>query len=195
MKRVNNTFYEYQQLKRWLIFSIFIPVNLMLITGCIIQIVFGKPLGNNPIPDKGFIILSALMLLLMVIMLCYNLIIVIDRDGIHISTRIFPFYTKSKSFLWDDISDIVIKKYSPFRTLGWGLNLGTINLSMSFGKMRYPTSRGIIWGFNKIAYTMYGNKGVQFVYKNKRIVLIGTNNPDELSEVLQELCKSVDNKE
>ena len=192
MKQKDNTFYEFQQLKRWVIFSIFIPVILLLITGCIIQIGFGKPLGNNPMPDNVLIILCASMLFFMVIMLFLNLQTVIDKDGIYIRMQLFPFCAISKLFLWNEISEIKIIKYFPFRTVGGYKFRAGINFS-SFGKIRFPSGNST--GFTSIAYTIYGNKGIRFVYKNKRLVLIGTNNPDELSEALRKFGKSEGNKE
>ena len=192
MKRNNNTFYEYQQLKRWLIFPIFIPVNLILITGCFIQIVLGKPLGNNLIPDNGLIILSISMLLFMVILLFINLKTVIDTDGIYIRMQLFPFCALSKFFFWEEISEIQIIRYSPFR-MGGGYKYRIRINNISLGKMRLLS--GINTGFISITYTIYGNKGIRFVYKNKKSILIGTNNPEGLSEALRNLGKSESNKE
>ena len=195
MKRNNNTFYEYQQLKRWFILLVFVPLNAVFITGCIIQIGLGKPWGNNPMPNEGLIILSVLMILFMVNMLYTNLKTAIDKDGIHIRIWLFPFYSKSKSFLWEEISDIAIKKYNPILTYGgWGIRTNFSNLNFSLGKIKYPPKRGINLGINSIAYTMSGNTGIQFVFQNKQRVLIGTNKPEELSETLMQLGKSESNK-
>ena len=147
-------------------------------------------------PDEGLIAITLIMLILMVYMLRIDLKTFVDKDGIQISMWFFPFYTKTIFFSWEDISEITVKKYNPILMYGgWGIRRGSLNLSISFGKMRYPARRGFFGGFNNIAYTMYGNKGIQFVYKNKKNVLIGTNRPEELSEVLRKLCKSEGYKE
>ena len=195
MKQENNTFYEYQRLKRWLILLIFVPVNSIFITGCIIQIGLGKPWGNNPMQNGGLIVITILILLLTAYMLRITLKTFVDKDGIHIGMWLFPFYTKTKSFSWEDISEIAIKKYSVRELGGWGIRMGSINLGLNLGKMKFSPASNIKSGFNSIAYTMYGNIGIRFVFQNKKNVLIGTNKPEELSEVLRKLGKSESNKE
>ena len=196
MKKEDITFYEYQRLKRWLILLIFVPVNTVFITGCIMQIGLGNYWGNNPMLDEVLIILTIFMLLLMVIMLFANMRTFVDKDGIHIRMWLLPFYTKSKSFLWEDISEIAIRKYSPVREFGgWGIRIGSFNFGLNLGKIKFPATRGIKSGFKSIAYTMAGNTGIQFVFQNKKQILIGTNRPEELSETLRRLGKPEANKE
>ena len=196
MKRDYNAFYEYQKLKRWPVLLIFVPVNLLLITNCIMQIGLGKPWRNNPIPYEGLIILTMMMLLFMVIMLYVNMETIVNKDGIHIRMRLFPFYTKSKFFLWEDISEVAIKKYHPFRTFGgWGIRMGSGSLILSSEKMKSSPIKSFISGVNSAAYTMSGNTGIRFVFKNKKIVLIGTDKPEELLEAFRALGKSESNKE
>ena len=185
MKRDDNPFYEKQKIKRWLILLIFIPVNLLLITGCIMQIGLDKPWGNNPIPNEGLIVTTAIMLLLMAYMFRIDLKTVVDNDGIHIRMWLFPFFTKTKSFLWEDISEITVKKYNPILTYGgWGIRMGSFSFGLNFGKMR----------FDSVAYSMSGNIGMQFILQNKKNVLIGTNKPEELSATLLKIGKLEENK-
>ena len=196
VKRDYNTFYECQQLKRWHILLTSVPVNLLLVVSCIMQIGLGKPWGGNPVPDVILIVVTVLMILIMATMFWLNMKTVIDKDGIHISMRFCPFYVKSSSFLWEEVSEISVRKYSPFRAFGgWGIRIGVSSLSLSGAKMRIIPGRGYILGFNSVAYSVSGNAGMQFVYKGNKNVLIGTNSPEDLSEVLRKLGKSESNKE
>ena len=191
MNKRYTTFSELQRLNRWIILPIFIPVILLFIIGCIIQLGLGKPWGNNPLPDVGLIIITFVMLLLSTNILWIHLKTFIDRDGIHIRMWMCPFYVKTKSFLWVDIAEVYIRKYRPVAEYGgWGIQNGKDsrnpleNLRFSVGKIKIPQKET-----NNMAYNMSGNIGLQLVMKDGKKILIGTHKSDELSEVLQKLWK------
>ena len=191
MNKRYTTFSELQRLNRWIILPIFIPVILLFIIGCIIQLGLGKPWGNNPLPDVGLIIITFVMLLLSANILWIHLKTFIDRDGIHIRMWMCPFYVKTKSFLWVDIAEVYIRKYRPVAEYGgWGIQNGKDsrnpleNLRFSVGKIKIPQKET-----NNMAYNMSGNIGLQLVMKDGKKILIGTHKSDELSEVLQKLWK------
>ena len=189
MNKRYTTFSEQQRLNRWLVLPIFIPIILLFIIGCIIQLGLGKPWGNNPLPDVGLIIITFVMLLLSANILWIHLRTFIDRDGIHIRMWMCPFYVKTKSFLWVDIAEVYIRKYRPVAEYGgWGIQNGKDgrnpleNLRFSVGKIKIPQKET-----NNMAYNMSGNIGLQLVMKDGKKILIGTHKSDELSEVLQKL--------
>jgi len=169
MKKKDAVFDETQRLKRWFLLLLLIPVNLIFIAGCVVQIGLSKPWGDNPMSDVGLIITTILFLLFTANMLFISMQTFVDKEGVSVSVWLFPFYRQTKSFLWDDISEVYITKYRPISDYGgWGIRLG----------------------FNGTAYNMSGNIALVLLFKNGKKILIGTNNPDELSEVLYQLGKT-----
>ncbi|MCX6147195.1 MAG: hypothetical protein NTW25_08090 [Candidatus Kapabacteria bacterium] len=85
----------------------------------------------------------------------------IDEKGIKVQMK--PFHLKPKFFTWDEIELISVRKYRPLAEFGgWGLRIG----------------------LNGTAYNIKGNMGLQIVFKNKKMLLIGTQLADELSQFL-----------
>ena len=125
-------------------------------------------------PDAALVIITIITILLSINTLWINIITIIDKVGIHIQLRLCPFYTKCKSYSWDDISKAYIRRYLPIWEFGgWGIR----------------------FGFNSITYNMSGNIGLQLVMQNNKKILIGTKKKDKLSETLRKLGKSEDSKE
>lgn len=87
-------------------------------------------------------------------------------DGIYV--RFFPFLLTFRKYPWEDLEKATVRTYSPLAEYGgWGYRI-----SFS-GKGR--------------AFNISGNKGLQLKFKNGKKLLIGTNKPDELAEVLRVL--------
>lgn len=85
----------------------------------------------------------------------------IDAEGIHV--RFFPLMWKDKTWRWEDLDEVYVKKYSPWEYGGWG----------------YRLSGG------GTAYSTKGNHGIQLVLKkNGRRILIGTQKPEEVQKIL-----------
>ena len=86
----------------------------------------------------------------------------IDEEGIHI--RFFPFIWKEKTWRWDEIGNVYVKRYSPWAYGGWGYRFG----------------RG------GIAFTTKGSYAIHLVVrKNGANILIGTQKPEEVNEALK----------
>jgi hypothetical protein len=80
-----------------------------------------------------------------------------------------PFMWKEKFIKWEDVDLAYVRKYRPVGEYGgWGL--------------RHSIGRGR-------AYNVKGNMGLQLVLKSGKKVLIGTQKPEELDEVLKKLGK------
>lgn len=87
----------------------------------------------------------------------------IDEEGIHI--RFFPFIWKEKTWRWDEIGDVYVKRYGPWEYGGWGYRFG----------------RG------GTAFTTKGSYGIHLVVRrNGAKMLIGTQKPDEVNEILKQ---------
>ena len=173
-------FEEFQQLNRKYLLLILIPINLFLITSCIFQIVFGKFGGTNPI----LIIATVLFLLFTIIAFLLCLETFVDGKGVYIRIQLCPFLGKSKNYLWDDIfeSDIINSIQNPIIIRKKLVSIKLIRIgSIQHGAFETgPDGMKII---------ISGNIGLQLILKNGKKILIGTNNPDELSKVLHQLGK------
>ncbi len=85
----------------------------------------------------------------------------IKEDGIYI--RFFPLL-KTKFYSWDTIEKAVVKKYNPLLDYGgWGIRLGAYNIS--------------------------GNMGLQLEFVNGTKLLIGTQKPEEIQKILNNIKK------
>lgn len=85
-------------------------------------------------------------------------------EGIRV--RLFPLHLQYHEFAWSDIRKAHLRTYSPIREFGgWGLRFG-------------PKGK---------AYNVSGNQGLQLEFHNDKQLLIGTQQPEELSRVLKNL--------
>lgn len=84
-----------------------------------------------------------------------------------ISIRFNFFHTKPKIIAWDEIQKAEIITYNPIIDYGgWGIRYG---------------------GLNSIAYNVSGNQGLQLYLKNGKKVLIGTQKPEELRNIIEKV--------
>lgn len=103
-------------------------------------------------------------LLLTVVFFLMRLRTRIDDKGVHV--RFFPFLWKEKTWRWEDIGDVYLKKYSPWEYGGWGYRFGKGGTT---------------------AFTTKGYYGIHFVVKkNGSAILVGTQKPEEVESILKE---------
>ena len=155
-------FEEEQRFGQWWIWMA--PVTIFLITGYITiqQLVYGNPVGNNPMADKDLWIPWLFTLAMFWLIWSVELITVIDASGIHLRFR--PFIRKHIS--WQDIDRIYLRKYKPIREYGgYGIRL---------------SKRGN-------AYNIKGNEGIQLELKNGKKLLIGTQRWSDLEKVISKV--------
>lgn len=96
--------------------------------------------------------------------LLLKLKIQIKEEGIYL--QYFPFIIGTRFISWNDISGAYVRKYNPLMEYGgWGWRIGV----------------------KGIAYNVKGNQGLQLKLKNGDELLIGTQNPEELKNVLLNL--------
>ena len=127
------------------------------------QLVRGRVVGNQPMPDLMLMIVGPLFILLMAGMLwlmwAARLVTEVRDDGIYI--RFFPFHRDFRGFLWDEIESFEARTYRPILEYGgWGIRMGS----------------------DGGAYNVRGNKGLQLVLGPWRPgrVLIGSQRLGEL---------------
>lgn len=103
----------------------------------------------------GMIILVTIVLLLFSVRLRTH----IDRAGVHVDFRPFVW---NQTWRWEDIESIHVKKYSFWDYGGWGYRIGRSGM----------------------AYTTKGLYGFQVTFKNGKKIMVGTQKPDVVREIL-----------
>ncbi|NDV46816.1 hypothetical protein D0T49_07120 [Paludibacter sp. 221] len=170
----NVEFYERQIRKQWWMYLLLAAINIIFIYGIIRQIFLGKAFGNNPMSDGWLIAATAIMFLFSIITLASRLDTFINSEGIY--ARYFPFNPKYKFFSWNDISQAYIREYRSGREFGG-----------SGVRIKVIRAGGIHFNGREKAYIVSGRYGLQLELKNRKKILIGTQRPDEIKEVLKKL--------
>ncbi len=151
-------FHEKQRFTQWWLWLLLIVVSIFIFKPISEALSKNQPLDSGQ--WVGVIILVVVILLFLLIQLETK----IDGKGIHV--RFFPLVPNFKFYPWDEISTSVVRKYSPLLEYGgWGIRFGR----------------------NGKAYNIKGNKGLQLKFKSGKALLIGTQKPEELQKVLDEL--------
>jgi hypothetical protein len=88
----------------------------------------------------------------------------IKKDGIYL--RFFPII-KSRCYRWEDIQKMETLKYNPILYGGWGIRYGV--------------------------YSVSGNKALQLQFKNGSKLLLGTQQPKAIQNVLNSISKNENN--
>ena len=157
-------FSETQKFKQWWLWVLLLTINAIFIFGWIQQIVFDKQFGDKPMGDVELVFATCMVLCISIFTLSVKLETRVKIDGIYV--RFFPFFLTYRKYPWEDLEKATVRTYSPLAEYGgWGYRI-----SFS-GKGR--------------AFNISGNKGLQLEFKNGKKLLIGTNKPDELAEVLK----------
>jgi len=148
---------------------VFLAVSIVQGYGMYQQLYLDKPWGDQPMSDTGLIITSVsvmvFMLLTMLLLLNLTLITEIRDDGFYYR---FPvLINRQKVIRKEDIMNYEVGKYHPLRDYGgWGIRIRSL-------KTR--------------AFNVKGNQGVKFYLKNGKIILFGTQQPDELRKALNKM--------
>lgn len=128
------------------------------------QIVRGKPVGDDPMPDWVVWFLAAVLgIMLPLFFLWFRMETTVYPDRVEI--RMAPFV--HRVFRPTQIAGAAARTYRPLREYGgWGVRWGLF----SFGSNR--------------AYNVKGDQGVQLVLTNGDRVLLGTQRPQELEAAI-----------
>jgi hypothetical protein len=104
----------------------------------------------------------------------------LDKDGC--SVKYFPWMCRYRTIPWDSIEKAYVRKYRPVTEYGgWGMKGGGFKMKgfmLKPVRMPFESSK---------AYTLYGNIGLQLELKNGKRVLVGTQHPQEMEEILKQL--------
>lgn len=157
-------FTESQRFSQWWLWLIMISINGILGWGCFQQLVQGQPFGDNPMPNEGLIAVGLGMLMLTLLMYGFRLDTRISAQGVEV--RFFPLKLRYQLYPWEQISHSEVRQYAPFAEFGgWG-----IRYSMQ-GQGR--------------ALNVRGNMGLQLEFTNGKKLLIGTQKPNVVREVIE----------
>lgn len=156
-------FNEQQYFRKWWFLLILVILMGGAVYGMVQQIIFDKPVGNNPMSNSGFIVLMLLLVFLFGSILMMRLETKIDENGIRFG--FYPFQSKGKFYAWNEFAEISVVKYNPLIDYGgWGWRISL-------------TGKGQ-------AYNVSGNKGIQVRLKNGKQRLIGTQIPEEATKII-----------
>ena len=149
----------------WLIVLLFI-FTVLAVWGIIQQLIFGRPFGNDPVPDWVLALISFMLLVALAAFFFMRLETRVDEQGILL--RFVPFHFTPKKLSWENIQKIYVRRYRPIGEYGgWGIRRKLFSRS--------------------IAYNVSGKYGIQIEMKNGRKILIGTQNPDDVNQALDKL--------
>jgi hypothetical protein len=152
------------QRPRQSLFLLVIALIALLGWGIFIQqIVRGKPVGDDPLPDWGAVVVAGLLgVVLPAFFLWFRMETTVNVDRVEIRMR--PI--SHRVFRPSEIAGASARTYRPLREFGgWGI-------------------RG--WGANR-AYNVSGDQGVQLVLTNGNRILIGTQRPQELEAAIESI--------
>ena len=159
-------FFEKQKFTHWWLWLILMLVNGLFIFGVYKQVLCGQQFGNKPMSNNGLIVACILTILITFFIYSLSLETLIKKDGIYV--RFFPFHLSFKHFTWDKISKSFVREYHPIGEYGgWGLRLGLFGVGN--------------------AYNVSGNKGLQLEFFDRKKLLIGTQKPQDITAVLEEI--------
>ena len=158
-------FSETQRFKQWWLWLLLFAINAVMLYGAYVQVIKGQPFGDKPASNTSLLIGCGISLLITILVLNFRLDTQVKNDGIYV--RLFPLQLSFRFFPWNNLSECFVREYNPVAEYGgWGLRLGL------FGK--------------GTAYNISGNKGLQLQFNNNKKLLIGTQKPEELQQVINQ---------
>ena len=156
-------FSEQQHFKQWWLWLLLLGLNAIFVYGIYQQIILKKPFGTNPASDTELYIGFGILFFLTILFRFIKLQTDIKNDGIYV--RFFPIQITYRKYTWDKLNKIYVRQYNPITEYGgWGMRYNF------FGKGK--------------ALNVSGNQGLQLTTTNNSRILIGTNKPEQLKEVL-----------
>ncbi len=159
------TFSESQRFRQWWLWVI---LALALIVPLILTYVGISSTHQKP-EMKDLLIGISLPISIFVWVLLMRLDVDIDATGI--KYRFVGFHFRQFEIDWNEINKAYIREYSPIKEYGgWGLRVG-------------------LGGIGK-AYNVSGNIGLQLELKTGKKVLFGTQRPDDIKALLEELARN-----
>jgi len=158
-------FKETQRFRQWWLLMLLFFMNCISFLPLIKKYTYRQPFTDTAYHSySGAEVVTLITLLITGFFLILKLETIIKTDEIEV--RLFPFHSTFKQYSSTNIELIYVRKYDSLSEFGgWGLRIDL------FGKGE--------------ALNIYGNQGIQLVFKDGSKLLIGTQKPDEAAEALR----------
>ena len=154
-------FKERQKFNQWWIWPFFVLTTGLFLYGCVQQLIYKIPFGDNSTSDSGLIFGTIAISSISALFFVFRLETNITEEAI--SVRFFPLHLKFRKYLWTEIETAEVRKYKPLLEYGgYGIR--------GFGNNR--------------ALNIAGKTGLQLIFKDGRKLLIGTQKANQLIEML-----------
>lgn len=156
-------FSETQKFRQWWLWFLFAGIKGVMGFFIVTQVLFGTPFGSSVVDNVLLLIGFLFMLVLSLLFFIMKLETRITDTGI--AVRFYPIQLKFRNYKWEDIDQMYVREYAPLSEYGgWGIRYSLV------GKGR--------------AFNVSGRMGLQLVFKDGKKLLIGTNKPEDLIQVL-----------
>lgn len=156
-----DTYTETQRFDQWWVRVLLVVILLLAASPLLLE-----PNFDLSSTELISVIISILLILIVFVgfWFLFKLNIRIDKKGI--TYRFVPFHMKPRFRPWEDIKSVTVRKYHPIKEFGgWGYRISL---------------KG------KKALNIKGNMGIQIVFENNDEILLGTQNPSQVIEVLKQ---------
>ena len=154
-------FSEKQKFNQWWIWPFFVLTTGLFLYGCVQQLIYKIPFGDNSMSDSGLLFSTVAISSVSALFFVFRLETNITEEAIYV--RFFPLHLKYRKYLWTDIETAEVRTYKPILEYGgYGIR--------GFGNNR--------------AFNIAGKQGLQLVFKDRRKLLIGTQKANQLIEML-----------
>ncbi len=155
-----NTFKEVQRFDQWWLRLLLVIILAIALSPLVLE------WDNLELTrfEIASVILSILVILALFLGFWYVFKLETSIDERGITYRFIPFHIKSRFRSWGEIKSATVRKYNPIREYGgWGYRI-------SFTKRKALTTKGKI--------------GIQLYFKDGNELLLGTQHPEKIKEVL-----------
>jgi hypothetical protein len=155
-------FQEKQKFGQAWIALMILPLAALLLFEIVRKFILNKPTEFSSLYDVLLVIVPMIIAGLLFLLLRIELYTKIDSSGIFY--KFSPFHKNYKVVEWHNVKKAYVRKYKPIREYGgWGAR----------------------YGINGKAYNVAGKYGIQIVFNNGKKLLLGTQKPEELKELLK----------
>jgi len=152
-------FNEIQKFRQWWIWLLLSPLMIFTVIVFIYQFILKEPIGSKPLTDFWALVFIVLAIALLYLIYYLQLRTTINKDGVSFNYR--P--ALNRNYSWRDIDRVEIIDYG---FVGYGF--------------RWWPKHGWI-------YNVGGSIGLKVYLANGKFFTIGTQNPEKLKDVLNQL--------
>jgi len=167
---------KFQQPWGWIVIFTMFGVLALFVWGVIRQVVQGHPWGNQPMSNTALLVCTIFVFLLSVVITIFLVMAKLETSvtANGISFRFYPLHRSFRNYTWDDITEALVKKFSPFGIKG--------GIGIRF------TGRTTIY---MMSFNAFGNSGLHLVLKSGSRVIIGTQRAKELEHAIEKAKQTI----